>query len=150
MKIQALPLIVASVCCLSVNSAMAAEAIHPAVMDKAEIASDIAQHPNVIIEKINNGPDGLDVISMISSDQRFAVGKFKATGPYRTEYTKPRGIDEYMHFLEGGITLTSSDGKVTEIKAGDSVTIPKEWTGIWETEGYTKIYIIYVPADYQN
>jgi hypothetical protein len=32
MKIQAFPLIVARVCCLSVNSAMAAEAIHPAVI----------------------------------------------------------------------------------------------------------------------
>ena len=145
MKVQALPLIVASTFCLSVNPAMAADAIHPAVIDKSEIASDIAQHPNVMIEKLSDGSDGLDVVSMLSSDRKFIVGKFKA-GPYRSEYTKPRGVDEYMHFLEGGVTLTSSDGKVTEVKAGDSVTLPKEWTGIWETKGYIKIYVVYYPV----
>ena len=36
-----------------------------------------------------------------------------------------------------------STQKPTEIKAGDAVTIPKEWTGIWDTEGYTKIWVIY-------
>jgi hypothetical protein len=23
--------------------------------------------------------------------------------------------------------------------------IPADWTGIWDTEGYTKIYVIYSP-----
>jgi len=50
-----------------------------------------------------------------------------------------------MHFLEGGVTLTSSDGTVTRIDAGDSVVIPADWTGIWDTDGYTKIYVIYSP-----
>jgi len=27
--------------------------------------------------------------------------------------------------------------------AGEAVTIPKEWTGVWDTEGYTKIWVIY-------
>ena len=48
-----------------------------------------------------------------------------------------------MFFLEGSVTLTSSDGTVTEIGAGEGVTIPKEWTGIWETDGYRKIWVIY-------
>jgi hypothetical protein len=29
--------------------------------------------------------------------------------------------------------------------AGDSVVIPEDWTGVWDTEGYTKIYVIYSP-----
>jgi uncharacterized cupin superfamily protein len=48
-----------------------------------------------------------------------------------------------MCFLDGGVTLTSSDGTVTEIGAGDAVTIPKEWTGVWETDGSRKIWVIY-------
>jgi uncharacterized cupin superfamily protein len=48
-----------------------------------------------------------------------------------------------MYFLEGGVTLTSSDGTVTEVKTGEAVTIPKEWTGIWDTNGYRKIWVIY-------
>jgi uncharacterized cupin superfamily protein len=48
-----------------------------------------------------------------------------------------------MYFISGGVTLTSSDGSMQKIEAGEAVTIPKEWTGIWETEGYSKIWVIY-------
>ena len=48
-----------------------------------------------------------------------------------------------MFFLEGSVTLTSSDGTVKVINAGEGVTIPREWTGVWETEGYRKIWVIY-------
>ncbi len=48
-----------------------------------------------------------------------------------------------MFFLEGGVTLTSSDGTELVINAGEAVTIPKEWTGVFETDGYTKICVIY-------
>jgi uncharacterized cupin superfamily protein len=48
-----------------------------------------------------------------------------------------------MYFLEGSVTLTSSDGTVQTIEAGEGVTVPKEWTGIFETDGYTKIWVIY-------
>ena len=29
------------------------------------------------------------------------------------------------------------------IEAGETATIPKEWTGKWDTEGYSKIWVIY-------
>ena len=48
-----------------------------------------------------------------------------------------------MYFLEGSVTLTSADGTVQVINAGEAVTIPKEWTGTWDTEGYTKMWVIY-------
>jgi uncharacterized cupin superfamily protein len=48
-----------------------------------------------------------------------------------------------MYFLEGGVTLVSIDGTVTEIEAGEAVTIPKEWTGTWTTQGYRKIWVFY-------
>jgi uncharacterized cupin superfamily protein len=51
-----------------------------------------------------------------------------------------------MYFIKGSVTLTSSDGRVQSVEAGEAVTIPKEWTGIWETEGYTKIWVIYSPG----
>ena len=52
-------------------------------------------------------------------------------------------VDEFMYFLEGSVTLTSSDGTVQIIEAGEGVTVPKEWTGVFETEGYRKIWVIY-------
>ena len=48
-----------------------------------------------------------------------------------------------MFFLEGSVTLTSADGTVTTVTAGEAVTIPKEWMGRWQTAGYRKIWVIY-------
>lgn len=116
----------------------------PAVMTQQDIAGDIFKRRDVIIEKRDNGTQALDVVSLLSSDKKFVSGMYKAEAG-RFEITEPYGVDEYMYFLEGGVTLTSSDGTVTEIKAGDAVTVAKEWTGIWDTPGYTKIYVIYSP-----
>ncbi len=84
----------------------------------------------------------LDVTTLLSSDKKFASGMYRSGKSY-FEATDPYGVDEFMYFLEGGVKLTSSDGTVQTINAGEAVTIPKEWTGIWETEGYTKIWVIY-------
>ena len=64
-------------------------------------------------------------------------------GAQRFEITEPYGVDEFMFFLEGGVTLTSTDGTVIDVSAGEAVTIPKEWTGTWQTTGYRKIWVIY-------
>ena len=65
------------------------------------------------------------------------------SGAVRLEINETYGVDEFMYFVEGSVTLTSSDGLVQVIHAGEGVTIPKEWTGVWETEGYAKIWVIY-------
>ena len=89
-----------------------------------------------------DGHETLDVTTLLSSDGKFASGMYKS-GKTRAEITEPYGVDEFMYFLEGSVTLTSSDGSVQVINAGEAVTIPKEWTGIWDTDGYTKIWVIY-------
>lgn len=118
--------------------------IKPDVMSQQDIAGDIFKRPDMTIEKRANGTQALDVVSMLSSDKKFVTGMYQAEAG-RFEVNEPYGVDEYMYFLKGGVTLTSSDGSITEIKAGDAVTISKEWTGIWDTKGYTKIYVIYSP-----
>ncbi len=45
----------------------------------------------------------------------FDAGMYRS-GKVRAEINEPYGVHEYMHFLEGGVTLTSSDGTVTEIR----------------------------------
>ena len=84
--------------------------------------------------------------SLVSSDKSFSSGMYKS-GKTRIEITRPYGVDEFMYFLEGGVTLTSSDGTELVINAGEAVTIPKEWTGVFETDGYTKIWVIYSPEE---
>ncbi|TGD75294.1 DUF861 domain-containing protein [Mangrovimicrobium sediminis] len=121
--------------------AFAGDAITPAEMSKEDIAGKLFESPETIKTE-RNGHTVLDITSLLSSDGKFASGMYQA-GPSRWDITEPYGVDEFMYFLEGSVKLTSSDGSVQTIEAGEAVTIPKEWTGVWETEGYTKIWVIY-------
>lgn len=113
-------------------------------MSAEEIAGKIFQR-STMVEKYTEGSDTLDVTSLLSSDKKFISGMYQA-GSSRLEIKdEPYGVDEFMYFLKGSVKLTSEDGTVQVINAGEAVTIPKEWKGIWETEGYTKIYVIYSP-----
>jgi uncharacterized cupin superfamily protein len=127
---------------LALTSIVQADAIHPAKISAAEAAGKIFQRPDVQATKHADGHQTLDVTSLLSSDGKFASGMYRS-GKTRAEIKEPYGVDEFMYFLEGGVTLTSSDGTVTRIGAGEAVTVPREWTGIWDTEGYTKIWVIY-------
>lgn len=137
---------VAIVWVLSSTSALAAapataDAIKPAEISAEDQAGAIFERPDVL-ESRHGSNTTLDVTSLESSDGRFASGMYRS-GKSRFEVNEPYGVDEFMYFVEGGVTLTSTDGTVQVIEAGEAVTIPKEWTGLWETDGYTKIWVIY-------
>ena len=123
-------------------SAHSEKAVKPAKISKADIAGAIFERDDMIETQHDSGNVTLDVTTLLSSDKKFASGMYRSGKSY-FESTDPYGVDEFMYFLEGGVTLTSSDGTVQEINAGEAVTIPKEWTGIWDTDGYTKIWVIY-------
>lgn len=118
-----------------------AAVIHPAKMSMSDIDGAMFEREDTL-ESTRNGNTTLDVTSLLSSDKKFASGLYKS-GKTRWDIKEPYGVDEFMYFVKGGVTLTSSDGTKTVINAGDAVTIPKEWTGTWETDGYTKIWVIY-------
>lgn len=125
----------------TVAAVLADEPVHPAKLSKSDIAGEIFERPDTI-ELTANGNTTLDVTSLLSSDKKFASGMYES-GAIRFEINEPYGVDEFMFFLDGSVTLTSSDGTVQVINAGEAVTIPREWTGVWETEGYRKIWVIY-------
>ena len=127
---------------LLLSAAVAAETVHPAKISQADAAGAIFKRPDMIATTHEDGHKTEDVTSLPSSDGRFASGMYKS-GKTRAEITEPYGVDEFMYFLEGSVTLTSSDGTAQVINAGEAVTIPKEWTGVWETDGYTKLWVIY-------
>lgn len=126
------------------GAAWADDPVHPVKMSKSQISGEIFEDFEPVVMTEENGNTTHDVEVFRSSNDLFDAGMYRS-GKVRYDITEPYGVDEYMHFLEGGVTLTSSDGTVTEILAGDSVVIPKEWTGVWETDGYMKIYVIYSP-----
>jgi uncharacterized cupin superfamily protein len=125
------------------TAAWAADAVHPVRITKAQVEGAIFED-YVPVVKTEHGNTTHDVEFFLSKDRQFDAGMYRS-GKVRAEITEPYGVNEYMHFLEGGVKLTSSDGTVTEVRAGDSVVIPADWTGVWDTEGYTKIYVIYSP-----
>ena len=131
----------ASICFMGASALAVAETVHPAKLSSADLTGKAFDNPNTIITETPTG-NILDITSLKSSDGKFASGMYKA-GKSRFEITEPYGVDEFMFFLEGSVTLTSVDGSKMTISAGEAVTIPKEWTGVWETEGYRKIWVIY-------
>ena len=131
----------ASICLMAASSLVVAETVHPAKLSSADLAGKVFDNPDTIITETPTG-NILDITSLKSSDGKFASGMYKA-GKSRFEITEPYGVDEFMFFLEGSVTLTSGDGSQMTINAGEAVTIPREWTGIWETDGYRKIWVIY-------
>lgn len=143
MKLRHLLLAAVSTSFIFTNVGFAADADHPSKISKEDLTGKIFEHPDMITTH-NGGGTQLDVRTFLSSDKKFDTGRFKA-GAGRMEITEPYGVDEFMFFLEGSVKLTSSDGTVQVINAGEAVTVSKEWTGIWETEGYSKIYVIYYP-----
>jgi uncharacterized cupin superfamily protein len=118
------------------------DAVKPAKISKSDMGGDIFERPDVIRTIHDDGHETLDVTSLLSADEKFASGMYRS-GKTRIEMTEPYGVDEFMYFLEGSVTLTSEDGSVQVINAGEAVTIPKEWIGTWDTDGYTKIWVIY-------
>ena len=119
------------------------KAVYPAKMSKADIGGEIFARSNMKKEDHDNGNTTLSVTTLRSSDKKFFTGMYKSSGEREEYKEEPYGVDEFMYFLDGGVTLTSSDGEVQVINAGEGVTIPEEWTGVWDTDGYTKIWVIY-------
>ncbi|MDZ7644362.1 MAG: cupin domain-containing protein [Woeseiaceae bacterium] len=113
----------------------------PAKISKEDMTGRIFERADTI-EHTRGDNTVLDVTTLLSSDGKFASGMYKS-GKSRFEIDEPYGVDEFMYFIEGGVTLTSADGSVLVINAGEAVTLPREWTGVWDTEGYTKIWVIY-------
>ncbi len=130
------------------SSMMAAgdETVRPAKISKPDLGGKIFERPDVVEQTHADGHVTQAATSLVSSDKSFSSGMYKS-GKTRIEITRPYGVDEFMYFLEGGVTLTSSDGTELVIDAGEAVTIPKEWTGVFETDGYTKIWVIYSPRE---
>ncbi len=128
-----------------VCGAAEAQALHPVKDGAADIAGAIFNRPDAVKHE-RNGHSSTDVVTFTSKDGKYQSGMYTASAS-KFEVKGPKGYEdnEFMLFLKGGVTLTSSDGFVTEVKTGEAVTIPKGWTGTWDTQGYTKFYVTYDP-----
>jgi uncharacterized cupin superfamily protein len=131
---------------LCMTSASAgAETLHPIKASKQELAGPVFDRTDAVHES-EDGNDTVDVNTFTSGDKAFQTGVFKS-GPVREEIRSAPGYPytELLVFLSGGAKFTSSDGNVVEAGPGEAITLPKGWTGVFESNGYTKLYAVYDP-----
>jgi glucose dehydrogenase/uncharacterized cupin superfamily protein len=93
---------------------------------------------------VTDGQVSKNRVMGLSADQHFKSGLYSSQVEKAQVESYP--VDEFMYFLEGGVTLTSADGAVMQVGAGDAVFLPKGWKGLWDTTGYKKFYVVYTPA----
>jgi uncharacterized cupin superfamily protein len=129
----------------AVGGAIAADVAKPFVVKRAEVPNAAFARPDAKKSE-RNGNINLEVIR--SGDKKMFGGLYKS-GPSKFK-TDGYGHDEFMYFLEGSVTLTSEDGTVQQIVAGDSASIPKGWKGTWDSPGYVKYYVIYEDKEAQH
>jgi len=120
------------------GAASGADAKKPYVVKKAETPAAALARPDAKKSE-KSGNINLEVVR--SSDKKMYGGLYKS-GPSKFK-SDGYAHDEFMYFLEGSVTLTSEDGTVQQIVAGDSASIPKGWKGTWDSPGYVKYYVIY-------
>jgi uncharacterized cupin superfamily protein len=124
-----------------------AETVKPVKQSKGELAGSIFHRSDAVVE-IANGNVTTDVSTFKSQDAAFETGLFKS-GPVHEEIKGQQGLEynEFLYFISGSATLTSADGSAIVVSAGESVVIPKGWTGSFDSPGYTKMYATYNPFE---
>ncbi|WP_353192367.1 cupin domain-containing protein [Pandoraea pnomenusa] len=121
-----------------------AETPHPVKLSKHALSGPVFESPEAVHDN-EDGNDTVDVTSFTSGDKAFQTGVFQS-GPTREEVRGPGyPYTELLVFLTGGARFVSTDGNVLEAGPGDAVTLPKGWTGVFESKGYTKLYAVYDP-----
>ena len=126
-----------------VSTGVHAETIKPVKVSKADAAGAIFNRKDAV-KKNEDGHRSTDVVTYTSTDNAYQTGVYQS-GPLHEEIKGPQGLpyNEFLYFLSGGVKLTSSDGSVMVVNTGEAVTLPKGWTGQFDTKGYTKLYVTY-------
>ena len=74
------------------------------------------------------------------------VAVYEST-PVLIEIKKPFPYDEYVHVLEGEVTLTDVDGNENTFKAGENFLVPKGFLGTWNmTSHYRELIVVETKA----
>ncbi|MEM5314928.1 cupin domain-containing protein [Paraburkholderia sp. JHI869] len=123
------------------------QTIKPVKLSKADLAGAVFNRKDAQ-KSVEGGTQMTDVVGYTSPDKAYQTGVFKS-GPSHEVIKGPEGLayTEFLYFISGGVKLTSSDGSVLNVGTGEAVTLPKGWTGQFDTQGYTKLYVTYSPGD---
>ena len=83
-----------------------------------------------------------NLFAYAAEDESLLSGVWEVA-PTREAYPDGYPVHEMMHLISGSLTLSHPDGRVEELKAGDTFFIPKGTPCVWEnTEPLRKFYMI--------
>ena len=63
---------------------------------------------------------------------------------------EPYLFDEYVMVLSDKLVVTDADGETHEYVAGDSLVIPKGWTGTWQMLGNFREFVVIERGAYEE
>ena len=63
---------------------------------------------------------------------------------------EPYLFDEYVMVLSGKLIVTDADGEAQEYVAGDSLVVPKGWTGTWQMLGNFREFVVIERGAYEE
>lgn len=99
--------------------------LYPEAMNKAAL-SEIPPYPDEFVLK------GKQKNWMSILHQGEVVIALYESTPALIAITESFPYDEYVHVLEGEVTLTHVDGKKQTFKKGDNFLVPKGFLGTWD------------------
>jgi uncharacterized cupin superfamily protein len=89
------------------------------------------------------GPAADVMVTMTSADRKFETGFYQVGAEHEEYVGAGYDNDEFCYILTGSVVLTAANGRVETLGPGDSVSIPRGWVGRWDSDGYTKLWVIY-------
>ncbi len=116
--------------------------LSPVRIDREKLAGlDLEEYPPMAAEEVVDGGSG-------QRGAVFFLGEELAIGVWAPDasilaITEPLGYDEFLTVLSGKLILTDEQGTAEEYLPGDSVVVPKGFTGTWQMLGnYRDMYVI--------
>jgi len=118
------------------RTVFAAESPAPVRLDRAKIAglNLTAVGPDAYKDILVAGELKMRVATLFSGKE-LNISVFECT-PAKTDHkTRPNDSDEFVLVQSGKLILTEPNGTRQEFIAGDTLVLPKDYTGTWEMQG---------------
>jgi len=114
----------------------------PVRLDSEKLAGlGLEEYPAMAAEEVLEGGSGQRGEVFFVGDE-LAVGVWEADASILA-VTEPFDYDEFVTVLSGKLILTDDQGTAVEYLPGESVVIPKGFTGTWQMLGnYREIYVM--------
>ena len=114
----------------------------PVRLDREKLAGlDLEEYPAMDAEEVLEGGTGQRGEVFFLGDE-LAVGAWEADASILA-IREPLDYDEFVTVLSGKLILTDEQGTAEEYLPGDSVVVPKGFTGTWQMLGnFREIYVM--------